>query len=228
MRGERDLPVAALVVTALLAAVLLGTAARLAGGSGLLALAGPLAEPAGRLGPWVVALGAPWLAVAWAMGALARRPVPAAAVGALVLAGGTGAWYALTVWTHGRAGLSYALPVWFWWTIAAVAAGAAFGVAGALWRSGPSGFARAFGVAVLSGALIGEAMLLQFLWDGRAARAVLTVELLAGIVAPALLLRRSRELLPLALVLTVVLAVLAAVAEDAVREALRGVGWGGR
>lgn len=228
MRGERTPNAVLLAVIVLVAAALLGTAARLAGGSGLLAHAGPLAEPAGRLGPWVVALGAPWLAVAWGLGALARRPLPAATAGAIVLAGATGAWYALTVWTHGRAALSYAVPVWFGWTVAALAAGAAFGAAGALWRSPPTDAARALGVAVLSGALIGEAMLLQFLWDGRAARVVLTLEVLAGVVAPALLLRRARDLLPLALVLTAVLAIAAAGAEYVVRETLRDVGWAGR
>ncbi|HEY8582332.1 MAG TPA: DUF6518 family protein [Capillimicrobium sp.] len=224
-RGPHPFALALIVVVA---AVLIGTAGRLAGGTQLLDLAGPLAEPAGKLRPWAVALGAPWLAVAWAIGALARRPAPAVAAGALVLAGGTWAWYALTVWTLGRRGLAYAMPVALWWTVAAVAAGAAFGLAGALWRSSPVGWARALGVAVLAGALIGEAMLLQFLWDGRAARVVLTAEVLAGVLAPALLLRRARDLLPLALVLTAVIAVAAAGAEHVVREALRDVGWGGR
>jgi hypothetical protein len=225
MPGERALGVG---LAAVVSAVALGVAARAAAGAGLIAHAGPVAEPAGRLGPWLVALGAPWLAVAWALGALARRPVGGATAGAVALTGGTAAWYALTVVTRGRASLDYALPVSIAWGAAALAAGAVFGAAGALWRSGRSDAVRALGAAVLAGCLAGEALLLQTQWTGRPARAVLTAELLAGVVLPALLLRRTRYALPLALVLTGVLALFAAGAEHAVRDALRDVGWQGK
>jgi hypothetical protein len=224
MRGERIVVVGLAVVVA---AAGLGVAARLAAGAGLIAHAGPAAEPVGKLGPWVIALGAPWLAVAWGLGALTRDAAAGTVAGALALAGGTGAWYALTVVTNGRAALGYAVPVSIAWGAAALAAGALFGAAGALWRSGRTDAARALGTAILAGSFVGEAVLLQAQWDGRAARAVLTAELLAGLVAPALLLRRSRDALPLALVLTAVLALIAAGAEHIVRDALRGVGWGG-
>lgn len=223
-RGSR---VAAVALASVIAAVGLGVAARYAGGSGLIALAGPVAEPASRLGSWVVALGAPWLAVAWLLGALARRPRLGAAAGAVALVGGTAAWYAFTVWSEGRASLGYAVPVSIGWAAAAAVAGAVFGAGGALWRSGRSDGARALGAAMLAAPLIGEAVLLETIWDGRAARVVLTAELLIGLAVPFVLVRRPPRALLLCLALTAVLAVIAAGAEDVVRDALREVGWHG-
>jgi hypothetical protein len=230
MPGERFTTARAafVVLAAVVAALGLGVAARYAAGAGLIARAGPIAEPVGKLGPWLIALGAPWLAVAWALGALARRVDAGAIAGALALAGGTGAWYAFTVWELGRTALGYALPVSMAWAAAALVAGAAFGAAGALWRSGETDLARALGAAVLAACLIGEAVLLETTWGGRAARAVLTAELLVGLAVPVVLLRGRRRALMLALGLTVVLALVAAGAESLVRDALRDVGWGGR
>jgi hypothetical protein len=230
MRGEPLSPArAALVALAtVVAAIGLGVAARYASGAGLIAHAGPIGEPAGKLGPWLIALGAPWLAVAWALGAVAKRLDAAAVAGALALAGGTGAWYAFTVWQLGRSALGYALPVSVAWAAAAVVAGAVFGGAGALWRAGERDEARAFGAAVLAASLIGEAVLLETTWNGRAARAVLTVELVAGLALPFLLLGRNRRALQMSLVLTAGLALVAAGAESVVRDALRHVGWAGR
>lgn len=229
MRGEAPGAgrVLAVLAAALLAAGGLGIAARAAAGAGLLAHAGPIAEPVGRLGPWVIALGAPWLAVAWLLGAFARRPVLGAIAGALALAGGTGAWYAFTLWQVGRAALDYTVPVALGWGLAAVAAGVVFGGAGAVWRSAPSTLAHALGAAVLAGSFIGEAILLATIWDGRAARVVVAGELVLGLVlAVGLLVGRPRSLAP-GLALTAIVTLLAAGAEHWVREALRGVGWGG-
>jgi len=229
MRGEGPSAgrVLAVLLAALVSAAGLGIAARAAAGAGLLAHAGPIAEPASRLGPWVIALGAPWLAVAWLLGAFARRPALGAVAGALALAGGTGAWYAFTLWQVGRAALDYTVPVALGWGLAAIAAGAVFGSAGAMWRSAPSTALHALGAAVLAGSFVGEAILLATIWDGRAARAVVAAELLLGLgLAVGLLIGRPRSL-PLGLLLTAVVAVVAAGAEQWVREALRGVGWGG-
>jgi len=224
LRGSR---VAVVALATLVAALALGVAARYAAGSGLIALAGPVAEPASRLGAWVIALGAPWLAVAWLLGALARRGDLGAAAGAFALVGGTGAWYAFTVWSEGRASLGYAVPVSIGWAAAAAVAGAIFGGAGALWRSGRRDAARALGAAMLAAPLIGEAVLLETIWDGRAARVVLTAELVLGLVLPFVLVRRPPRALMLCIALTAVLAVVAAGAEDLVRDALRHVGWTG-
>jgi hypothetical protein len=230
MRGER--PGAARVVAVSLltvvAAIALGVAGRYAGAAGLLAHAGPLAEPAAKLGPWAIALGAPWLAVAWMLGAVARHPLLGALAGAVALVGGTGAWYAFTVWQVGRGALDYALPVAFGWSLASIAAGVVFGGAGALWRSAERDWLRALGASILAGSFIGEAIELATIWDGRAARAVLAVEFLLGLALVVVLLIRWPRALLMGIVFTAVIALIAAGAEHEVRHALRHVGWGGR
>lgn len=228
MSGERARRPVLLALAVVAAAIGLGVIARWAAGAGLIAFAGPVAEPAGRLSAWAIALGAPWLAVAWVLGTLARSLWGGALTGAAALVGGTAAWYAVTVYRQGYDAVDYAVSMSIGWASAAVVAGAVFGAAGTLWRRGPSDVARAVGAAVLAGALIGESVLLVTQWDGRAARVVLTVELLAGIVLPALLLRRHRNAMALALVLTAAVALVAAGAEHLVRDALRDAGWGGR
>lgn len=220
-----------LVAVALLtvvAAIGLGVVGRYAGEAGLLAHAGPLAEPAARLGPWVIALGAPWLAVAWVLGAVARVPWLGALAGAVALVGGTGAWYAFTVWQIGREALDYAVPVALGWSLASVAAGVVFGGAGALWRSAERDWLRALGAAVLAGSFIGEAIELATIWDGRAARVVLAAEFALGAVLSVLLLISRPRALLLGLALTAVIALVAAGAEHEIRHALRHVGWNGR
>jgi hypothetical protein len=203
-------------------------AGRYAGAAGLLAHAGPLAEPAAKLGPWAIALGAPWLAVAWVLGAVARHPLLGALAGAVALVGGTGAWYAFTVWQVGRGALDYALPVAFGWSLASIAAGVVFGGAGALWRSAERDSLRALGASILAGSFIGEAIELATIWDGRAARAVLAVEFLLGLALVVVLLIRWPRALLMGIVFTAVIALIAAGAEHEVRHALRHVGWGGR
>src|ERR687896_349527 len=61
---------------------------------------------------------------------------------------------------------------------------AVIGWAGDAWRRG-----RAIGVALLAGALAGEAMLLLSEWHNRTARYVLAAELALGAVLPYLLAR---------------------------------------
>jgi hypothetical protein len=230
MRGERPGAgrVVAVSLLTIVAAIALGVAGRYAGAAGLLAHAGPLAEPAAKLGPWAIALGAPWLAVAWVLGAVARHPLLGALAGAVALVGGTGAWYAFTVWHIGRHALDYALPVAFGWSLAAIAAGVVFGGAGALWRSADRDWLRALGASILAGSFIGEAIELATIWDGRAARAVLAVEFLLGLALVVVLLIRWPRALLLGILFTAVIALIAAGAEHEVRHALRHVGWGGR
>jgi len=230
MPGETPRPgrVVAIALLTVVAAIGLGVVGRYAGAAGLLARAGPLAEPAAKLGPWAIALGAPWLAVAWVLGAIARVPWLGALAGAVALVGGTGAWYAFTVWQLGRGALDYAVPVAFGWSLASIAAGVVFGGAGALWRSAQRDSLRALGAAVLAGSFIGEAIELATIWDGRAARAVLAVEFLLGLALVVVLLIRWPRALILGLVLTAIVAIVAAGAEHEIRHALRHVGWHGR
>jgi hypothetical protein len=173
---------------------------------------------------WAGALGVPWLAVAFALGAVARERLAAAIAGSVALVTGTGTWYAL----HIAATQAYtaAVPVAIAWMPAAALSGAAFAVAGAEWRRRRGeGLAAAAAVAAIAGALVGESLLLSHEWQGRAAQAILAAELVAGLVLPLLLVRR-RIVLP-ALALTLLAAVVLGAAESEVRDTLRQAGWRG-
>jgi len=161
--------------------------------------------------------------VAWAVGTLAGSTGRAALSGGAGLALGTFGWYALSTVTGGPAE-SYA-GIAAAWAVVALAAGAGFGVAGAAYARGGR-LARTAALALVSGTLAGEALLLFGEWTGRAGRAALAVELAA---AAAVLAFGARRTVPLAAVaLAAVVAVGVAGAEDAVRDTLRLTGWQGR
>jgi hypothetical protein len=170
------------------------------------------------------ALGAPWLAAAWGLGALAGSRLRGALTGAAALVLGTLCWYFVTLAIHGPAAAGYVVPVSFGWSLVAGAAGAAFGLIGALWRDGRT-VARAVSIASLAGALAGEAVLLSAEWSGRAASLVLGVELFAATTALVLARRRAPVMLTLGLFLVATVAM--AGAEDAARDTVRLVGWRG-
>jgi hypothetical protein len=208
-------------ILALVAAVGLGMAGRIAihAGGHL-----PHGDAFAALGRATVALGGPWLAVAWTIGALAGSRARGALGGAAALALGTAAWYLLTVAAGGRAAVAYAVPVATAWAAVALGAGALFGFAGAAWRDGDRR-ERAAAIAALAGALAGEALLLAGQWTGRAADLVLGLELAVGLG----LLAAARRRAPLALTLAVfaVAALAFAGIEDGVRDTLRLAGWAG-
>lgn len=197
-----------------------------------LGLAGRIAVHAGgslphggaiaAVGHTAVALGAPWLAVAWIVGAYAGSRMRGALSGAAALALGTGAWYLLSVTTGAPA--SYAAPVAVAWGAVALGAGALFGFAGATWRRGEP-TARAAALALLAGGFAGEALLLMGEWSGRAAVAVLGAELFAAVG----LLMGARRRAPVALTLAYFVAATVVVfqTESLVRETLRLTGWAG-
>jgi hypothetical protein len=146
--------------------------------------------------------------------------------GAAALVLGTGGWYLLTVAAaaSGWAAVHYAVPVAAAWGLVALGAGAFFGSAGAIWRNGgPT--ARAASVAVLSGALAGEALLLMREWPGRAAAVVLAAEFAAGLGVIAFARRRAP--LPLTLLFAAGATLLVAGSEGVVRDTLRLAGWAG-
>jgi len=204
----------------------------------LLAVAiGLLVGVAGQTGPdlhpalrWVVALGVPWLVAAFAAGAMLGNRARGALAGATALVIGTLVYYALRVGLGGGGPLGHGFalagaPVVAGWCVAAAGGGAVFGLAGALWRRGGP-VATVTGSALVGGALVGEALLLGQEWSGRGAQLVLAAELAAGVGVVLLLTRRAVLVVP-ALVLTALVAVVVGVTEDGVRDALRGVGWGG-
>lgn len=176
------------------------------------------------LGRSFIALGAPWLAMAWTLGYFAQSRSAGAASGAVALSAGTVSWYLLTVVAGGRAAAPYAVPLAFAWGAVALPAGALFGLAGAVWRDGRV-LERALAVAVLTGAFAGEALLLAREWSGRAADAALAAEV---VVAAALLLAaRRRTPLRLTIALFALAMIAMAGAEHAVRDGLRLAGWAG-
>src|SRR4051794_40664724 len=197
---------------ALAAAVALGCAGRVAIHAGYALPHGDALAAAGRA---FVALGAPWLAVAWGIGAVAERRWIGAAAGALALAAATVAWYSLSVAAGGAATVYYAWPVAPVWALVALVAGGAFGLAGAAWRL--------HGGALPAGALGGEALLLAGEWTGRAAQAVLALELGLALALVGWVARRRPAVLPLAIASALAMAF----GEHAVRDALRLTGWGG-
>ena len=209
---------------ALVAALALGFAGRIAVHAGAVL---PHGRAIAAVGHTAVALGAPWLAVAWILGSYAGSRVRGAASGAAALVLGTAAWYLLTIvggLTSGWAAASYAVPVAAAWGTVALGAGALFGFAGAVWRDGEPRL-RSVAVALLSGALAGESLLLMREWPGRAAAFVLAAELAAGLGVVAL----SRRKAPFALTVLLFVAATVTVAgtEGVVRDALRLAGWGG-
>jgi uncharacterized protein DUF6518 len=208
-----------LAVLALVAALGLGFAGRVAVHEGARL---PHGDALVALGRAAVALGAPWLAVAWGIGAMSGSRSRGARAGAAALALGTAAWYLLSVVANGH--VRYAVPVAAAWLPPALAAGALFGFAGGAWSDGTPR-ARAVSSAALAGCLAGEALLLAGAWSGRAAELVLGLELAAAIGLLALARRRA----PLALTLAVfVLAALAcAGAEAGVRHVAQLAGWNG-
>ena len=116
------------------------------------------------------------------------------------------------------------IPIIVGWSAASLASGAVFGLGGAAWR-GSDVRARVAGVALLSGALAGEALLLAREWPERVSP-LLTAELVAAAALPFLLIRPVKWL-PVALVATAVAAVVLGAAEQEVRETLRHAGWRG-
>jgi hypothetical protein len=184
----------------------------------------PRGEDLATAGSTAKALGAPWLAAAWGLGALAGSRLRGALAGAAALVLGTLCWYFVSLAIHGPPAVGYVVPVSMGWSLVAGAAGAAFGLVGALWRDGDT-VARAASIALLAGALAGEAVLLFGKWTGQAASLVLGVELLAATTA--LMLSRRRAPIMLTLSLFLVAAVAMAGAEDAARDTVRLVGWRG-
>jgi hypothetical protein len=206
---------------ALGAALALGLAGRIAVRAGAHL---PHGNALAALGDAAVALGGPWLAAAWSIGALAGTRVRGALGGAAALALGTAAWYLLSLAAGGRAVVAYAVPVAAAWAAVALGAGALFGLAGAAWRDGGRRV-RAAAIAALAGALAGEALLLAGQWSGRAAALVLATELAVGLGL--LLAARRRAPLVLTLAVFAVAAVTFAGVEDGVRDTLRLAGWDG-
>lgn len=155
-----------------------------------LALLGRASDHLSPVVEWAFNLGAPWLIAAFALGAFLAERRAAAAAGAAALAIGVATYYAIfTLVEHLPP--TYAIAVGTAWSLAAALAGAAFGWAGATCRSRLSMRCVA-AVGLLSGALMGEALLLFSLWHSPVARRILLAELVAGALLPLVLARGGR------------------------------------
>jgi hypothetical protein len=170
---------------------------------------------------WTTALAIVWLVGAFAVGCVAGGAGRAAAAGAGTIVVGVGTYYVLFHFVEGAVTIRYGVIVGVAWSLAGALIGAVMGWAGDAWRRGGR---QALGAALLSGALVGEAMLLLTEWHRRPARIVLLCELVAGAALPYLLARRK---LAAAVALTAVVAVVVAGLEQGVRDAMRAAGWRG-
>ena len=164
---------------------------------------------------WLAKVGVPWLAAAFLVGALARRPWRGAVLGATALVAATLVYYAILGLVQHAYEVS---PVGLGWLLVAVPGGAGFGALGALWASGRW---RVVGVAVLAASFGGEAALFALLVPGPGRPG--TYLLAAAMAVPFLLLRRARERLA-ALAAGALLAGAAVVAEGGVFVVTRYVG----
>ena len=173
---------------------------------------------------WLSRLGAPWLLTAFLVGAWVGSRRHAAVAGGAALAIGTAVYYFIFHFVEQRIGLGYAVVVGTAWALVGLGIGGVFGYAGAAWRA-PERWTRIVSMALLGGALIGEAVLLMTRWDDPTAHAILVVELAIGALIPFVASRRREW--PAALALGMSFAVAAVVLEAYARAALRAVGWGG-
>ena len=164
---------------------------------------------------WLHRVGVPWLAVAFAVGALARRPGRGAVGGVVCLVAGVLVYYAAIDLAHGPREVT---PFALGWSAIAVPGGAAFGALGALYAGGR---ARVLASSVLTAAFVGEAVLFALLVP--AAGRPGTILLAVALALPFLLLRRARER-ALALASSAVLAGAAVVAEGSVFALTKYVG----
>ena len=107
---------------------------------------------------------APWIAVAFAAGAIQVARPAAVAAGVIALLFAVATYYVGFV----LSGYGFLLPFWIAWSAAAVGAGAVFGTAGQTWRHGSDRW-RLLAVALLSGWLVAESAFrligIQF-WTG--------------------------------------------------------------
>jgi hypothetical protein len=189
----------------------------------LVGVAGQLADVAPGVPARATALGAPWLVAAFAAGALLRGPAAGALGGAVLLAGGTLAYYLVRFRQTGELRVPSHTAIPLAWAVAALAAGAVMGALGAAWRRRSLGVLAA---AVPAAALAGEAILLAGEWRGRMAAATLTAELaLAAVLLPACAWRRAP--LPAVALAAALLALVFAAGEAELRGAMRSVGWRG-
>jgi hypothetical protein len=175
---------------------------------------------------YITALGAPWMLLAFVLGALARKPLLGAIAGGVALVIGTEAYYlAQIALTDGRT-LFYATAMGIGWGGSAVVAGALAGGIGGWWRSECSDQERSIAGALPGALLTGEALLLSQEWTQPAARALVAVELMAGLGLIWIHIGTSRRAF-IAAAAACALTMAVVLGEHSVRETLHAAGWNG-
>jgi Family of unknown function (DUF6518) len=189
-------------------------------------LAGQAGDQVPGAPAYITALGAPWMLLAFALGALCRKPLLGALAGGAALVIGTEAYYlALIAETDGKT-IFYATAMGIGWGGAAAVAGGLAGAVGGWWRSECSEHERSVAGALPGALLTGEALLLSQEWTAPGARALIAAELMAGLGLLWIHIGTSRRVLiagaaACALTMAVVLG------EHSVRETLHAAGWNG-
>jgi hypothetical protein len=183
-----------------------------------------------RMGWWAFHLGVPWLACAFLAGAHAARTAGGrrargAIAGAALMAAATLAYYAVYLLIKGPNVLAYGIAMSVAWIAVGGPLGGLFGAAGAVARAGAPRW-RAACIALLGGALCGEALLLLITKPDSVGRQVFVLELAAGIACPLSLVPR-RHAAWLGAALTAVLAGLAVLAGGGLRLFMHRYGWHG-
>jgi len=139
----------------------------------------------------------PWVAVAFAAGAIQGEARRGALAGALSLCAGVATYYAAALLTWGDRAPTFLAQLALVWLLVAAASGAAVGTAGGGWANGRY---RSAGPIVLGGALLAEAIY-QFVqvegWRGidmtRTGFQIAAIDTVAAILAPMLLVNRPRR-----------------------------------
>ncbi len=130
----------------------------------------------------------PWLAVAFAIGSMSRRPAVAAIAAWAALALALVGYYSMVWLQFGYGGSTSSLVLW---GVAAVAGGLVFGPAGWFWRHGTPLVAAA-SIGVLAAVFIAEAIyIVRYLAEELRPASILYA--LAGIAVPLLLTRNNRQ-----------------------------------
>lgn len=166
-------------------------------------------------------MSAPWLALAFALGAAARSRPMAAVTGAVGLLAAVAGYYGAMGW-QGAAGSAYLAQKLPAWVPAAVLAGLVLGVLGRVWRSS-AGRVRAVAAALPCGLLAGEALVgFAVLPASLVTRSVYPVELLVAALLPLALARGWRPRL-LCYAVAVGVGVLAVLANSVLRYGIWGL-----
>jgi hypothetical protein len=159
-------------------------------------------EPGGAIAVIITfaSLPGPWLAVAFAAGAIAGRPIGGLIAGPLTLGLAVGTYYVARGLSEGFLIAEVAIT----WLLVAALAGPVFGLAGGAWRAGLRRWSS-IGIGLLGGSLLAEAALLVAdaspynpFFIGLPTYAVAAVEGAAGILLPTWLAGARERLLALA------------------------------